>query len=297
MSTFHQTDPNYFIPDRFVGKNILITGAARGIGKATAMRAAREGANVFIMDWIKDLGEQTADEINALGVGKAIFMHGSVTETADCDRMVSEMVKAFGSLDYAVNNAGVMTAVHSGEKFDYEQQFNLLPQDIHLATDEYFDGVVKVNLYGTFKSLRAELRQFIAQGKGGAIVNVGSVTSLIGFGAQPAYVSSKHAVSGLTKNAAIDYAIHGIRVNSVNMGTTWTPMVAMAAEWLKARHEAGVQGNPVAGFKTKNMLQLGEQIRVSTVAEQAAIILFLLTDEASIITGTPVPTEGGYSNF
>ncbi len=297
MVKFHQTDPDYFVPNRFASKNILITGAARGIGKATALRAAREGANVCVFDWIHDMGEETVAAINAEGSGKAIFVHGSVTETADCDRMVAEMVQAFGSLDYAINNAGVMTAVHSGEPFDYEKQFNLLPQDIHLATDEYFDGVVKVNLYGTFKSLRAELRQMIDQGQGGAIVNVGSVTGLIGFGAQPAYVASKHAVSGITKNAAIDYAQYGIRINSVNMGTTYTPMVEMAAEWLKARHAADVPQNPVASFKTKNMLQLAEMIRVSTVWEQAAIILFLLTDEASIITGTPLPTEGGYSNF
>jgi NAD(P)-dependent dehydrogenase (short-subunit alcohol dehydrogenase family) len=297
MEAFKQTDPSYFVPNRFAGKNILITGAARGIGKATALRAAREGANVTLFDWIKDLGEETTAEINAEGNGKAIFVHGSVIETADCDRMVAETVNAFGSLDYAVNNAGVMTAVHSGEKFDYEQQFNLLPQSIHQATDEYFDGVVKVNLYGTFKSLRAELRQMVAQDKGGAIVNVGSVTALIGFGMQPAYVSSKHAVSGLTKNAAMDYAQYGIRINSVNMGTTLTPMVEMAAEWLKTRHEANVPVNPVSSFKTKNMLQLAGLTRVSTVWEQAAIILFLLSEEATIITGTPVPTEGGYSNF
>lgn len=296
MIPVKQIDPDFFIPNRFAGKSMLITGAARGIGQAVAFRAAREGANVVVADWLPQEGAETVEKIQQQG-GKAAFVEADIRQTEDCDRMVMETIRSFGSLDYVVNNAGVMTAVYSGEPFDWETQQPLLPETIHEATDEYFEGVLAINIIGLFKSLRAELRQMVAQGKGGAIVNVGSVTGLRGFGSNPAYVSSKHGVTGLTKNAAIDYAIHGIRVNSVNMGTTVTPMLAMAKEWLEARHKAGKSNNPVSGYKTKNILELADPAHLSSVWEQASVILFLLSDEASDLTGLAYPTDGGFSSF
>ncbi|CDW54358.1 adh short domain containing protein [Trichuris trichiura] len=201
------TNPDYFVPNRFDEKTILITGGAQGLGKAVALRAAKEGANVVIADWLEEGGLNTTALINANGAGRAHFVLADVSKTEDADRMVKEAVEQFGGIDYALNNAGVLDA------------------PLHKATDEYWQKVMDINAGGVFKSLRAELNQMLKQGKGGAIVNVGSVAGLTGVGSFPAYVASKHAVNGLTRNAAIDYAAFGIRVNSVNMAPMDTSMM------------------------------------------------------------------------
>lgn len=124
-----------------------MTGGARGIGQAAAIRAAREGANVAILDWLPKEGQATVDQIVAEG-GKAIFIEGNVQKTEDCNRMVEETVKEFGELNYALNHAGVLDGVYSGDPFDFEAQRPLLPNSLHLATDEYFDAVLATNIYG-----------------------------------------------------------------------------------------------------------------------------------------------------
>jgi NAD(P)-dependent dehydrogenase (short-subunit alcohol dehydrogenase family) len=238
------TPADYFISDRFKGKTLIITGCARGMGAAAAIRAAREGANIVGVDWIKDLGTATIQGIKNSG-GKAVFVHGDITETAVCERMVKTAVDTFGRLDLALNNAGVMDGVFSGEAPDYAKQRELIFAPIHEASDAYWDNVLRVNATGVFRSMRAELQQLLQQGSGGAIVNVGSIAGMTGLAGNPAYVASKHAVNGLTKNAAVDYAPYGIRVNSVNMAATDTPMVERAgilvAEASKASSGVGRQ--------------------------------------------------------
>ncbi|MCJ1902961.1 MULTISPECIES: SDR family NAD(P)-dependent oxidoreductase [Paracoccus] len=169
------------------------------------MRLAREGANVVGVDWIADEGQAVIDAILSEG-GKAAFVQGDISETAVCDAMVQAAVGHFGGLDCALNNAGVMDAIFPGDPIDYASQKDLVMARIDEASDDYWDVVMRVNATGTFRSLRAELRQMLAQGRGGSIVNVASVVGLRGFGGTPSYVASKHAVNGLTKNAAIDYA-------------------------------------------------------------------------------------------
>lgn len=289
-------NPDYFIPNRFKGKTLLVTGAATGIGAATAIRAAREGANIVGLDRKEKELNATISQIKGEG-HQAIAVVGNVIETAVCDRAVAEAVRVFGGLDLALNAAGVMDGGNPGLPLNFNGQRQLLPNSIHEATDEYWDAVIAVNTTGVFKSLRAELRQLVAQNRGGAIVNIGSIAGITGLAGNPAYVASKHGVTGLTRNAALDYAPHGIRINSVNMAGTATPMTERAGEFVKAQRQTGVS-SPTAALKTMSILMaVDSQKRMATVWEQGAVILFLLSQDASNLTGCVYATDGGWTNF
>ena len=288
---------DYFMPGRFAGKTALVTGCARGMGRMAAIRLAREGANVVGVDWLAEEGRAVVDGIVKEG-GKAVFVAGDISETAVCDAMVKAAVDSFGGLDCALNNAGVMDAIFPGDPIDYAKQKDLVMSRIDEATDAYWDVVLRVNATGTFRSMRAELRQFMKQRRGGAIVNVASVAGLRGFGGTPSYVASKHAVNGLTKNAAIDYAPYGIRVNSVCMATTLTPMYERAKELLKQRAMSGYKETGIGMLKIDSLLQWSNQHKTgSTAAEQVAVMLFLLSPESSNLTGANYATDGGFTTY
>ncbi|MCC8171867.1 MAG: SDR family NAD(P)-dependent oxidoreductase [Parabacteroides sp.] len=288
---------DYYIPHRFDGKTILITGAARGMGKYAAVRAAKEGANVVIMDWLREEGQHTADSINLIG-GNALFVYGNIQEDADCRRAVSETVKKYGKLDYAILNAGVMDGLYSGTPFKYdEEQRKLMPAIVTEATDEYWEKVFATNATGTFKSMRAVLTQLVNQGNGGAIVVVASIAGMTGLAGNPAYVSSKHAINGLVRSAAIDYAPYGIRINSVNMAQTYTPMVTAAYRFVEAQEKAG-HGFGMGKIKTMSLMAYCDsQHRGSFPWEQASNMLYLISDEASAITGSIIATDGGWTDY
>lgn len=297
MVNVNAVPDDFFIPGRFAGRTVVVTGCARGMGRMATIRLAREGANVVGVDWLEDEGKAVIDAIVAEG-GKAVFVAGDVSENSVCDAMVKAAVDNFGGLDCALNNAGVMDAIFPADPIDYANQIDLTMARIDEASDAYWDVVMRVNATGVFKCLRAELRQMLVQKRGGAIVNVASVAGLRGFGGTPSYVASKHAVNGLTKNAAIDYAPYGIRVNSVCMANTATPMVERAYTLLKQRAQIKGGQQAIGLIKTKSLLQFADQQhRDSTPAEQVAVMLFLLSPESSNLTGANYATDGGFSTY
>jgi NAD(P)-dependent dehydrogenase (short-subunit alcohol dehydrogenase family) len=276
-------DPNAFFANRFKGKVLFITGAAHdSIGGATAIRAAKEGAQVFCVDIKEDKLNETVNEIKANG-GEAVAFKADVRDSQSAEAAVEVCVKQFGALHLVLNAAGVMDGNDPSKAQDFDNTLHLLPSPIHTATDAYWHNVMNANINGMFYCMRAQLKQLIAQDNGGAIVNIGSIAGLIGLPGNSAYSASKHAVTGLTRNAAIDYASHGIRVNSVNMAQTDTPMVFRAMEFVKWAMSKGM-GSGMASFKSASLLAANEpDKRGATPWEQAAIILFLLSDDYILI--------------
>ena len=248
---------------RLVGKSIVITGAASGIGKATALAAGREGAKLVLADVSVESGEETARSIKGEG-GQAAFVRCDVTQQSEIETMVKHAVEIYGRLDGAFNNAGIEGTLAPAA--DY-------PQDV-------FERVIQINLLGVWKCLRAEIPVMLKQGKG-AIVNTASVAGLVGAGAFAAYVASKHAVVGLTKTCALDYAKQGIRLNAVCPGVIQTPMVDRLAELVPGVIDALLTVKPMG--------------RLGTAEEVAEAVIWLLSDSASFVTGTTLAVDGGYT--
>ncbi len=270
--------------DRFAGKTMLVTGGTSGIGKAACLRAGAEGANVVVVGRNAQRGQAVVDEI-VQGGGKAIFMAADMTSEASIMALFEQIDKLVGPVDLAVNNAGV---VGHGERID------------EMPTEEW-NRVINTNLSGVFFCCREESKRMIARGQGGAIVNVASVAGLTGFYRATAYVASKHAVNGLTKAMASDLAPFNIRVNSINPANTTTPLTDASAAEVKAKLGAAMasgksldeaKADTMIGGKTMALIK-----RNSEPEEQAAAILYLLSDDASFITGAAVGTDGGFTSY
>lgn len=240
----------------------MITGASSGIGAAAARLFADEGASVVLMARRDDRLARLAQEIEASG-GRAAWSVGDVARAEDVERAVAMAVERFGGLDGAFNNAG-----HAGSVFG----------PLHELPEEDFDKIMEVNVRGTWNCLRRQIPVMLAAGHG-SIVNTASSAALIATGAPTPYVAAKHAVLGLTKAAAAEYGAHGIRVNSLVVGTTRTEMITAAVEAEPALEEA---------FVARQI-----QKRMAEPKEVAEAALWLLSDRSSFATGSHVAVDGG----
>lgn len=245
---------------RFAGKVALVSGAASGIGLATAQALAAEGAAVVLADLAGDRVEEAARQIG----GHASSVQVDVADPAACERMVAQVIERHGTLDIAINNAGMPSDI--GGRFE----------DASIAD---WDRLLAVNLSGVFYAMRAEVPPMRKAG-GGVIVNTASVASVIGSKGMPAYIASKHGVAGLTKAAALDLADAGIRVNAVCPGFVRTGMMEPVLRG------AGVEAGLAA------MAPLG---RIAEASEVARAILFLAHADSSYATGTMLMLDGGLS--
>ena len=249
------------------GKVALVTGGASGIGRATALTFAREGAKLVIADMQEDGGQQTAHMITENG-GEAIFVQVDVTKTTAVEAMIATTVETYGRLDCAYNNAGISGAGIGGDQ-------RALTADY---PEERWHHILAINLTGVWLCMKYELQQMLTQGSG-AIVNTASVAGLIGLPSASAYVASKHGVVGLTKTAALEYAKRGIRVNCVCPGYIQTPMTAPGMRD-PDRMALMIASEPIG--------------RMGTPEEVAETVTWLCSDAASFVTGHAMTVDGGY---
>lgn len=251
--------------NRLADKNVIITGAASGIGQATAKLFAAEGAKVMVADFNEAGGAQTVQQIRETG-GTAEFSKTDVTKAEDFDRTVKSLVELWGRLDVMVNNAGILDG--------------MMP--IVTTDEELYDRIMAVNVKGVFLGMKRAVEQFNAQGTGGVIINTASIAGLGAMAGGTAYTASKHAVVGLTKQVACEVATNGIRVNAVCPGAVSTPMV-----------HSLVGGTDIEQASS----MFGTYIPMKRVAEPEEIaqgFLFLASDESSYMTGSLLTIDGGW---
>jgi len=246
------------------GKSALITGGGGGIGRATALAFAREGARVAVADVVEEAARETVALVNAAG-GQAISLSGDVSRDAEVRVMIDAVVGSYGRLDCAFNNAGIAG-----------WQVDAIGKKTAEWSEEAFDRMIAVNLKGVWLCMRHELPQMQAQG-GGSIVNTASIAGLVGLSTSSGYVAAKHGVVGLTKTAALEYAEANIRVNAVCPGYIRTPMTEPG---MRLRGEAILAQTP---FK-----------RMGNPDEIAEMVVWLCSERASYVSGAAYNVDGGW---
>jgi NAD(P)-dependent dehydrogenase (short-subunit alcohol dehydrogenase family) len=247
----------------FEGKVALVTGAASGIGRASALAFGRDGARVVVSDVDAAGGTETVRMIQA-AEGEAHLLRADVTQESQVQELIDGCVDVYGRLDFAHNNAGIGAP----------------PTPLHETERSSFERVLSVNLTGVWLCLKHEARVMLPQGSG-AIVNTASLAGLIGFPMNVAYSASKHAVIGITRTAALEYAQAGIRVNAVCPAFIQTPMV---------------EGYVIAAGPRMSLDRLARMQpmgRIGTPDEVAQAVVWLCSDSAAFITGIALPIDGG----
>jgi NAD(P)-dependent dehydrogenase (short-subunit alcohol dehydrogenase family) len=249
---------------RFEGSIVIVTGASYGIGRATSVAFAREGATVVVSDVVDSGGEETVGLIRKSG-GTARYVRCDISSANDVRALVEGTVKTYGRLDVAFNNAGIEGS---------QGPVGELPE-------AEWRRVIDVNLTGEFLCMQQELQQMEKQG-GGAIVNNASILGTVGFANAGAYCAAKHGVLGLTQVAAMEYATKGIRINSVCPGFIETPMLARAGLTTNAEVRQALVG-------------LHPMKRLGRPKEIADAVLYLSSPQASFVTGAALYVDGGYT--
>ncbi len=247
----------------FEGKVALVTGGGSGIGRATAIAFARDGAQVVIGDRNVVRGEETARTIRDAG-GTASFQRTDVLVASEIEALVDHATTKFGRLDLAFNNAGI-----EGDVRPLAEQ-----------TEANYDAVMDINVKGVWLSMKYEIPRMLERG-GGAIVNASSVAGVIGFPGIGIYAASKHAVIGLTKTAALEYSAQGIRINAVSPGLIDTEMADRLAVGVKMKKDELAALHPIG--------------RVGRVEEVAETVLWLCSRRASFVTGHSLIVDGGFT--
>lgn len=246
----------------FIGKVALVTGAASGIGRATALAFAESGAKVVVSDREEKGTRETLSMIENAG-GEGICITCDVSKNTEVNNLFTKIMESYKRLDYAFNNAGI-----EGEQARLAD-----------STEENWHKVIDINLKGVWLCMKQEIRIMIAQ-KHGVIVNCASIAGLVGFTGISTYVASKHGVLGLTKTAALEYAHENIRINAVCPGVIHTPMVDRLTHYNEKEQKDLVKGEPVG--------------RMGKPEEIASAVLWLCSDGASFVTGHPLVVDGGW---
>ncbi|SCW80403.1 2,5-dichloro-2,5-cyclohexadiene-1,4-diol dehydrogenase 1 [Sphingobium faniae] len=245
------------------GKCVIVTGGASGIGAASVQNLAISGCNILIADMNEEAGQALADDINKAGDARAAFIRTDVSIESDVKAMVDKAVSTFGRLDGAINAAGVP---NNGKI-------------LHEMTAEEFIRVTDINLVGMFLCVKYQIQAMLENG-GGSIVAISSTASIMGLPNTAEYCASKAGVNGLVRAASIDYAQKGIRINAILPGATWTPLAQKA-----------VDINP----NLKGTAEFFPMKRYAQPEEIAAPSVWLLSDQASYVTGTAIPIDGALS--
>jgi NAD(P)-dependent dehydrogenase (short-subunit alcohol dehydrogenase family) len=244
------------------GKVVLVTGGGSGIGRATGLKLAEEGATVMIADYVQEGGERTVKMIKDAD-GTASFVQADVSKASQVEAMVAQMVETYGRIDCAFNNAGIEGATNATVN----------------CTEEDFDRVIAINLKGVWLCMKYEIARMLKQG-GGSVVNTASAAGLVGMPGAPAYVAAKHGVVGLTRTAALEYAAKNIRVNCVCPGAIRTPMLERVMDTVPGSEQWYIAGEPIG--------------RMGKPDEIAEAVVWLLSDAASFVTGHPMAIDGGW---
>lgn len=250
---------------RLAGKVAIITGAGAGIGRATALLFAKEGAKVVVADCNPQMGTETVSLIKQEG-GEAIFVQVDVCKAADAERVARTTVETYGKLDILVNNAGIYVQGSVVE-----------------MREEAWDRILDVNLKGVFLCSKYCIPEMI-KGGGGSVVNIGSEAGIVGIQNQVAYNVSKSGVIALTKSTALDFAAHNVRVNCLCPGRTLTPLVE------KVIAEAEDPASARRALEEDRPLN-----RMGRPEEIAAGVLYLASDESPYATGSILSIDGGYT--